>query len=201
MKKLSIICTCLLGFVFLTGCSEEYPQELEVYSFDTAVIQYQITGAAEGEETLYMRGDQKAIHRYVVMGDTEKRTLELDLGSEKYIADLVKMTAVKVDDADYDKLRKMNSEEQEKYLVRKELGLKEGIELPEVSGKTRYAGKQCDLYVVPNIGSVCVWNGIILMKEVSLVDFVNKKTVVSVETDVKIPAERFELPAGVIVTN
>lgn len=201
MKKLIPLFAFVLMAITLTGCAEEYPQNLEVYSFDTAVIQFQIEGAAEGEETMYIRGDQKALHRYVTLGDTEKRTLELSLGSEKYIADLVKMTAIKVEDTDYQELQGMSPEKQEEYMVRKELGLKEGVELPEPSGKATYGGEECDVYIIPNIGTACVWNGIVLMKEVSLVDVTNRKTAVSVETGVEIPAGRFDLPAGVIVTN
>lgn len=200
MKKL-LVSGIVLGLIISAGCAREYPKKLKVHTFDTALIQYQITGAAEGEEALYIRGDQKALHRYVTINDQERRTLELDLGPEKYNANLIKMTAVRSENPDYAKLQQMSAEEQEKHILRRELGLKEGVELPEPTSKTTYAGKQCDLYNIPNIGSACIWEGVVLMKEVILLDTVNVKTAISVETDIQIPAERFDLPVGVIVTN
>lgn len=51
------------------------------------------------------------------------------------------------------------------------------------------------------MGSACIWNGIVLQKEVTLAGITNKTTAVNISVDVDIPAERFELPDNVIVTN
>ena len=200
MKKLTTLCA-LVGMIFVAGCTDTYPQDLQVYSFDTAIIQYELSGNAEGEETLYIRGDQKALHRFVTRAGVEENMFELDLGEEMYIADLQKMTAVKSNNAEYEKLKSMTPEEQGEYLVKQELGLKDNVDLGEPLSQKMVAGKKCDLYQVPNIGTACVWDGIVLEKEVQILDKTSKKVAVSVETNVEIPSERFELPEGVIKTN
>lgn len=200
MKKLTSFLV-LISLFALSGCGDSYPQKLSVYSFDTAIIQYEISGISDGDETVYMRGDQKSSHRFVTTSGQEENTLQLDLGSERYVADLNKMTATKVKNQDYETLISLSKEDQEKYLVRKALGLKEGVEVPEPLTTSMVAGKTCKLYEVPNIGIACLWEGIVLKKEISMLGNSSIKTAVSVETDVEISKDRFELPAGVILTN
>jgi hypothetical protein len=200
MKKLAIILV-LVGLFALTGCADSYPQKLSVYSFDTAIIQYHISGISEGDETVYIRGDQKATHRYVLNPDGEENTLQIDLGSERYHADLNKMTAVKVENDDYGKLLAMSKEDQEKHLIRKELGLKESVEVPDPETTSVIAGQVCDVYEIPNLGTACIWDGIVLKKEISMFGAVSSKVAVSVDTNVEISKDNFELPAGVILTN
>lgn len=200
MKKLISLCA-LVGVIFVAGCTDTYPQNLQVYSFDTAIIQYDLSGNAEGEETLYIRGDQTALHRFVTRAGVEENVFELDLGDEMYIADLQKMTAVKSRNEDYENLKSMSKEDQEAYLIKKELGLKDSVKLGEPLSQKTVAGQTCDVYQVPNIGTACVWEGIVLEKEIKILDTISKKVAVSVETNVEIPSERFELPEGVIKTN
>lgn len=192
----------LLSTLILLGCGESYPKNISVYSFDTAIVKYEIKGASNGEETVYIRGDQRAIHRYVEHVDgTVENKLELRLGGEDIVADLDKMTAIKVKNEDYEELSKMSKEEQSDYLIRKELGLKDGAEVPEPLMASTVAGQTCDNYEVPNIGVACIWNGIVLNKEISMLGIVNNKTAVNVQTDIEITNDVFELPAGVILKN
>ncbi|MFC1655746.1 hypothetical protein ACFL3C_02660 [Patescibacteria group bacterium] len=200
MKKLASVFV-LLSLFALSGCGDSYPQELSVYSFDTAIIQYEIGGISQGDETVYMRGDQKSSHRFVTTGAQEENTLQLDLGNDRYVADLNKMTATKVKNNDYEKLISMSKEEQEKYLVRKALGLKDSVEVPEPLTTAMVAGQKCKLYEIENIGVACIWEGVVLKKEISILGNSSTKTAVSAEVNVDIAKERFELPAGVILTN
>jgi hypothetical protein len=204
MKKSSLI---LVGFALLTafilpGCDNNtVPGKLTFLPFNTATIKYEISGSLSGEETLYIRKDQTASHKYVTQNDAEESTLELSLGSEKYLANLIKMTAIKVKNEEYDKLVKMSKEEQLKQNIRYALGLKDSDEVPAPSGTKKVAGETCDVYVIENVGTACLWNGLVLEKKISILGVENNKKAVSIEIDKEIPKDRFELPAGVIVTN
>ncbi len=205
MKKI----ISFIGFLTLAGATllfvgcdgESYPNKLSVYPFETAVIQYELSGNTEGDQSLFIRGDEKAVSTFVTTPDKESRTFELYLGSTKYIANLDKMTAVKAPNTQYTDMLELDPEEQEAYLIKKSLGLKESAELPEPVITSTVAGHECEVYEIPNVGSACIWNGIVLQKEVTLAGITNKATAVNVSVDVDIPSERFELPAGVIVTN
>ena len=194
MKK-TIAIFALVAAVMLVGCGKSYPSEIAVYKFDSAVIQYEYSGSVEGDATLYVRGDQKAMFKS--LGDSN--TLEIDLGDKGYEADLDKGTAVEVANPEYGKLKEMSMGEQEIYLVKKALGLKEGAEDPIASLKKVIAGKTCNVYAISNIGSACIWNGIVLEKEVTIQDVTNRQVAVSVQTDVEVGDSRFELPASVIL--
>lgn len=202
-KTLSLIAitTFVVSTLLLTGCGDSYPSELSVYPFKTVVIQYELSGGTEGDQSLFIRGDQKALHKFITTAGQESNSFELYLGENKYFANLDKMTAVKTIDANYNKMLSLSAEEQEEYLIKKSLGLKESAQLPDPVTTSTVAGQKCDVYEVPNVGTACIWNGIVLQKEITLAGITNKTVAVSVQVDVEIPAERFELPAGVIVTN
>jgi len=196
MKKLFALLT--LSIIALTGCGD-YPNELAVYDFDTAVVQYELTGQTTGDATLYMRGDQKALYKTVVVTDKAQNTLELDLGDKFYLVDMDKATATEVSNSEYETLKGLSKEEQNKYLAKKALGLKNSAEDPQAVTTKTVAGQKCDLYLVSNIGSACIWNGIVLEKEVNILDVTNQMVATSVKTNVEVQADKFEIPANVIV--
>jgi len=202
MKKTSsliIVTVFAVSTFLLTGCGEAGSSKLSVYPFKTAVIQYELNGGTVGDQTLFIKGDQKALHKFITTVGQESSTFELSLGDEKYIADLDKMTAVKTVDVDYAAMLSMKTEEQKAYLIKKSLGLKESAVLPEPLITSTIAGQQCDVYEIQNVGTACIWNGIVLQNEITLAGVTNKITAVKVDVDTEIPAERFELPDGIIV--
>jgi len=206
MKKFRIVLllTALTGTLILSGCDggkEQIVKKLSVYPFNTAIVNYNLTGTINGSETLYIKGDLTADYLATTDSALNETRLDLNLGSEIYKVDMDKMTAVKVRNEQYDKLLKMSPEDQAKQLVRSALGLKDDAAVPTPAGKKEVAGQTCDFYIMENLGSVCLWNGIVLQKEISMIGITNTKSAVSVEVDVDIAKERFELPAGVIVTN
>ena len=193
MKKFIAL---ILSTVLLTGClPADYPKEIAVYDFNTAVIQYELTGQEEGDMTLYMRGDQKATYKATQTGNT----LELNLGNKAYLVDMDKATAVESSTDFYANLKNLSKEEQNIAIIKKALGLKDSADDPEAVTRKVVAGQSCDVYNIPNIGTACIWNGIVLEKEITMLGLVNKTVAVSVQTNVDIPPERFELPANVIV--
>ena len=143
MKKFGIVICLLINSLVISGCtggSDTTVKKLSVYPFDTAVIKYELAGASQGEETLYIKGDLTSDNKFVAQQGAEESTLELNLGNEMYIADLLKMTAVKVTNDDYAKLTKLSADDQKKEYVKKALGLKESAQVPAPAGKKEIAG-------------------------------------------------------------
>jgi hypothetical protein len=197
MKKFAIPFALLI--LVLAGCTPDYPDDLAIYDFDTVLVQYELSGQTEGDATLYMRGDQKALYKSVRVAGTEKNTLDLDLGDKAYAVDMDKATASELPTTDYEALKGLSAEEQNKYLVKKALGIKNSAEDPQVATTKTVAGQTCDLYIVTNIGTACIWNGIVLEKEVNIADVTNQMVATRVETDISIQPEKFEIPANVIL--
>jgi hypothetical protein len=203
--KLSLLLAISGSALLLGGCADgedAVTKKLSVYSFNTAVVQYELTGTVAGEETLYIKGDYTADHKYATLPDGgEENILDISLGAEIYTADLNRMTAVKSVNSDYEALLKMSAEEQKKFMIKKALGLKESAEVPSPAGTKKIAGYNCDFYLVENVGSVCLWNNVVLEKEISVLGLVNKKTALSILENIDIDKSKFELPAGVILKN
>lgn len=194
-----------LAGLMLGGCTDgqdAITKKLSVYPFNTAVIQYELTGVVNGEETLYIKGDYSAVHKYATLSDgSEENVLDLNLGHESYVADLNKMTAVKAQNNDYGTMLTMSPEDQKKFLIKQSLGLRDNVEVPAPSGTKKVAGYTCDFYLVENVGSLCIWNNVVLEKEIMVLGLVNKKTALSVLENIEIDNTKFELPAGVILKN
>ncbi len=160
MKKtfsLIIVTAIAASGLVLAGCGDSYPSELSVYPFKTVVVQYELSGGTTGDQSLFIRGDQKALHKFVTTPGQEASTFELYLGAEKYIANLDKMTAVKTTDSNYEKMLTLSAEEQEDYLIKKSLGMKDSAELPAPVTTSMVAGQICDVYEVPNVGTAGIW--------------------------------------------
>ncbi|MFC1810011.1 hypothetical protein ACFLZH_00775 [Patescibacteria group bacterium] len=193
MKK---FITLIIALIFFTGClPADYPTEIAVYDFNTAVIQYELTGQEEGDMTVYLRGDQQATYKTTQAGNI----LEINLGDKIYSVDMDKATAVELPTTFYESLKAMSAEDQELAIVKKALGIKDAATDPEAITKKVVAGQQCDVYNIPNIGVACIWNGIVIEKEITMLGLTNKTVAVSIQTNVDIPPERFEVPANVIV--
>lgn len=202
-KKLlsSIIALSITGIVLLTGCDQATPKNIKVYEFDTAIVQYELTGTSEGSETLYIKGDNKSTERFAAQDGAESQTLDLELGAVKYSVNLQNNTVIKLDNEDYEALKNMSKEEQEMFLVKNELGLAQSAENPQKIGEAIVAGQTCNIYNVSNIGTACIWNGIVLQKETTLLGVTNSKIATEVKTNIQIPDERFDLPSGAIIEN
>ena len=86
-------------------------------------------------------------------------------------------------------------------MIRNALGLRGTDEIPAPAGTKTIAGQTCEVYLIETIGSACIWNGIVLEKTVSILGIANDKVAVSVRLNTDIANDRFELPAGIIITN
>jgi hypothetical protein len=200
MKKFASVIVLISLFV-LSGCGETYSGELEVYDFDTLIVQYELNGATQGDETLYIRGDESALYSFVTRVEQEESKLELYLGETKYIANMLKMTAIDGENKDYIAMQDMMKDEQEAYLVRKALGLDMDIDIPASTISKEIAGQMCDIYEVSNIGEACIWKGIVLEKTISMAGVTDTKTATSIEIDAAIDGAKLQLPSNVVLAD
>ena len=198
MKKLASV-ILLISLITLSGCAQTYSNKLAVYDFDTLIVQYELDGDIQGDETLYIRGDESAIYRYITRGEQEEQKLELHLGEKKQIVNMIALTAVEVTDQDYVNMEDLNKEGQENYLIRKDLGLREDVEIPKSTMTKKIAGQTCDVYEVSNVREVCIWKGIILENTTSIAGITNTKTATSIMVNKDIDTAKFQIPSNVVL--
>jgi len=191
----------LISVVVLSGCTGAYSNKLTVYDFDTAVIQYELNGATQGDETLYIRGDESALYSFVTRAEQEENKITLSLENAAYIADMLQMTAIKTTNKDYLAMKDLDKDAQEEYLIRKALGLKADTEIPESASTKEIAGQTCDIYEIANIGEACIWKGIVLEKTISMAGVTDTKTAISIQLNVDIDGAKMQLPSNVTLVN
>lgn len=144
-------------------------------------------GAQEAQETM---------NEMKIMNQTIKiHNLTLTKDGWIYNIDLEKKTGTRHKGSsisasmDYSSL---SGEMAEKYHVKKEAG-------------ETVAGKQCDVYSMNDgknmKGSVASWQGIPMRVDMQMSGMPIKQNVESIETDVAVPADKFEVPADVKITD
>ncbi|MBU1446093.1 hypothetical protein KKD70_02430 [Patescibacteria group bacterium] len=200
MKKI-VSTFVLISLITLNGCAQTYSSKLAVYDFDTAVVQYALNGATQGDETLYIRGDESAVYRFVTRGEQEENKLELYLGETKQIADMLKLTAVEVPNQDYIVMKDLDKDAQAAYLIRKTLGLDANAEIPASTISKEIAGQTCDIYEVANLGEACIWKGIVLEKTISMAGITDTKIATSIQLDVDIDGAKMQMPSNVVLAD
>ncbi len=187
--KLRVFCTVLLTGLVLVGCSVVGPTW--VFPFNSARIEYSLSGDIQGKEVLFIDGEKEARESVVVTEVLGEKIVTqsaiITNGENVFLENSVSGTDLK-ENVHHQKLQELSGEERKEYYLNNVvLG---GLE-PEKIGVETVAGKECNLYKV-NFGSICVWENVVLKKEIDLME--NQMTMVAekIELDVVIPRNTFE---------
>jgi len=163
---------------------------VEELSFSTAIITYKYNGSHVGKETVYIDAVNNKIAQEIetsgyLMGHTvSKREMNIYDGNMFYHINLEKNGGTK--------------EEWRGNCVT--AVFREKMYLDYYSGEGSFLGKVCKIYK-PTSGTVYFWNGIILKEEITNHPFGKElnytREAVRIQLDVKMPAEKFHVPAGI----
>jgi hypothetical protein len=208
-KKLFLI--LFVSTLVIAGCeakqaTTEAEQGVYGFPFNTAKIEYTLTGSAEGTRTLYIKGDKIAnqVNVSEKSGEKEiKRNIKtLELGSEYITINLDDKTAVKTANYAYNELKKLPADARQSQLIKLATGnAYPGATMPVKEGQKNIAGQTCDLYKMSTFGTVCLWNGLPINSEIKIesekVESVSTAT--KIELNVDIPDNVFQIPTDVKV--
>lgn len=205
MKKLTLTALLALSLVALSGCASA-DEKVYPYSFDSAKIEYKITGDIEGSTTVMIKGD-KAVHKTSAInktGETETpiETVLLDLGDTFYQIDLSAKQGQKGPNPVYQELKRLPPEDRMGFLTKLATGqAMNGDEAPESEETKEVAGQTCSLYKIQNIGEICLWNGVPLYSSISIPEagVTNSNTATSIQLNIEIPDSAFNVPEGVTI--
>ncbi len=196
-----IIALAIVTGMFFAGCASETNQKVNPYPFDTAKIEYKLSGNLEGTQTVYIKGDLAAREtqgvRNTENGEENIHDLYLEIGDNRYEIDLNTKKGKKSMNPIYNELKNLTQNEKNDFLVKIATGVAETEGLPTSTGEKEFVGKTCKMYDVSDIGEVCIWNGIPLYYKRNQ----NVTTAVSVETDVSLDDAVFAVPVDVTITD
>jgi len=167
-------------------------------AFDSAIINYEWEGVISGKETVYIEGNKtrSEINTATIIGGaqtTQKRVIIND-GENLYKINTDSSLAFKETSPYKEKLNSLSPEEKQAFRKRLALLLNDSDPLPEPSGEETILDRVCEVYSVTGPNSTCLWEGITLRNEVVIDTGKAKQKAVSLETNVKLPADLFTIP-------
>jgi len=196
----------LLAAVFvISGCAQQGEEKIYPYSFNSAKIDFAMTGNLEGTKTLYITGNRSVIETHAVRkGETEENidTIYIDNGTTVYNVDLNAKTAIQAGNPVYDALKKLPAEKRMNYLVNLATGnTLNATDAPKPGGQKTVAGQTCDLYDLEGLGQTCIWEGIGLYTSIKIPEagIDNSAEATKIELNVEVPDSKFDLPSDVTV--
>jgi hypothetical protein len=205
-----------IPFAFLillaAGCAQNTAQVARVYPypFDSAKIQYLVTGNSSGTRTLYIKGDQVADESHITYKNgnkTEQRdTTTLGLYENSISIDYNSKVASKTQNRLYENLKVLPEKDRTDYIIKLATGNSApGAVMPIPKGQKEVAGQKCDLYDIQNnkqpIGEVCLWGGIPLYSNITDPNIGGTMTATTIGTNIDIPDSIFTIPTDIKIAN
>jgi len=201
MKRLILILFTLSLLVSVTTGVPVAQVLQKKYSFDSAVIHYEIKGGAQnGTEDLYVQGIKTCRVRHVTinaLSQTQKQdTIVIDDGSYVYSIDLNEKIGTKMI-SPRKMLEEMTPEERKKMEETGKVLIKGITGSPENKpvGTEKILGKSCKIYEILGVKS-WQWEGIPLKTEMHMMGK-NTQIATSIKLNTSIPASRFRVPSGI----
>ena len=200
-KILILTLAFMVSSLTMSGCVAT--ETVNTYPFDTAKIEYNLSGNLEGTQKVYIKGDN-AIHETNAVRKENGREvpvnlLYLELGEHLYEINLSTQEGTKARNPIYNELKQLTKEQRTVYLTKLAVNVGEADNLPATKGEGEYAGQKCQIYDVEDMGEICVWSGIPLYSKLSLAggEIENTMTATSIEVNTDIPDNLFAVPLGV----
>jgi hypothetical protein len=212
MRFNKVLIIVAISAIALTGCvsSPAAPSttqqatggKLYPYSFNSAKIDYTLTGNISGTSTRYFKGDNMALESHTTNtakgGDEKSNTKTIYSGHTMYQIDLDNKTAMAANNPDEQDLANIPASQKVATLVSKMVG-PAGNNKP--TGQKTVAGQNCDLYDLSGLGEICLWNGIPLYSKLAAGEFSSETTATNIAINAQIDDNVFQVPADIKITD
>jgi hypothetical protein len=172
---------------------------LKRYQIASAIVEYALSGAQTGTETLYFTGygvrEAKYTRTEIKVGSFTQRTNRATIleGATIYNIDLDQRTGTKIENPLYKKFEGQDATQAGEKMLRDMGGEKTGAE--------SFLGKMCDVWEVKKLGTkMWVWSGIPLKTETTFAGVQNFVAATKLEPNAQIPPAKLAIPADVKIT-
>ncbi len=206
--SLKYIFLITLGFL-LSACSNAPTgNALYSYTFQTAKINYQVSGTSQGTSEVLIKNDKKIIINKIIKTalngtKTNSDTITIQNGPKIYSLNSQTKTGTVLTNPLYKQLQKMSSVDRNKKLLEEAVNTtnQQGTTIPISKKEKKIAGQTCKVYTTTT-GTVCLWENIPLESTTILSNFgINLTTVAtSIKLNQNINDQEFKVPAGYQVT-
>lgn len=188
----------LLLSVFLSGTMMGQDGKYKVFPFKSAIIKYKQEGSTQGihvkyiDEYGYLQADYTKLTTSFMGVDTKEEKVTILKGAEVYDADMITRQGAKHGNPLYQMYSNASSEDLD------QLG-KQGLSMLGYldSGKEEdVLGRSCQIWEGP-MGKLWLWKNLTLKSEVSIMGMKMNEVATSIQIDVSIPVDKFDLPSDI----
>ena len=197
MRRSKIV-LILIILLFITSILSA--QKFRRYDFKSGKVEYALSGAAKGTQTMFfdnygMKEAKFADMTIVMMGMKQKKnTLTIIDGKDTYVINWESGTAVKMKTPLYNMFPKGTDLKNAGEKLMRNMGA-------EKTGTGTVLGKECNIWEIKKAGTkLWIWKSIPLKVEVKMMGIEMNQEATSVETDVNVPAGKFEIPKNIKIT-
>jgi len=186
-----------------TTASEAPAGSFKRYGIESGVIEYTLSGAQNGTQTVYFdkwgAREAKYTDATISFGGTSRKmhTLMLIRNDSVYSVDLDTKTGTAMRNPLLDGTM---SNGKGKDLM--EMGMDMMKQMGgEKVGTEEILGRSCDVWKIKNLGSkACIWNAVPMKTEVDMMGMKQSNVAVKLDENASIPEEKFRVPTDVKLT-
>ncbi len=195
MKFLKLIFLTLFSVTLIISA-----QDFRRYDVKSAKVEYKLSGAAKGTQTLFfdnygMKEAKYAELSLEMMGvKQDKNTLSVIDGKDTYVVDWENGSAVKMPTPLYSMFPKGKDVKNAGDKMMRNMGAVK-------TGTGTVLNKKCDVWEIKKAGTkLWVWKSIPLKVEVNMMGVQMNQEATSVETNITIEPSKFEIPKSIKIS-
>lgn len=180
--------------VCMTGITFGQNQAKGPFKFKSAIIEYRYSGDKTGTAVHYIDdyGLKSAMYTDLSLDGEVTKGWVVSYGDYQYMWDPAKPTqGMKMRNPLMSQISQSSADEIEALTV--ETYEKMGM---QKTGTEKFLGKECDL-LKGTMGKVLIWNGVMMLMDLRMGDYVSHQEATSVKTDVPVDQKYFVIPKNI----
>jgi len=184
----------MIGLVSLTGITYGQNQAKGPFKFKSGIIEYRYTGDKTGTAVHYIDdyGLKTAAYTEITSDGELTKGWVVSSGEYQYMWDPDRPAqGMKMKNPMMTGIQQSSADENEDLNVEtyEKMGMKK-------TGTENFLGRECDL-LQGTMGKVLIWNGVMMLMDLSMGDYVSHQEATSVKTNVPVDAKYFIPPKNI----
>lgn len=185
----------IIGMFCLSVLANGQNQAKGPFKFKSGIIEYRYSGDKTGTAVHYIDdyGLKTAAYTEITSDGELTKSWVVSSGEYQYMWDPAKPTqGMKMKNPLMNQIKQSSSGEIDALTLEtyEKMGMKK-------TGTENFLGRECDL-LQGSMGKVLIWNGVMMLMDLSMGDYVSRQEATSVKPNVPVDAKYFILPKNIV---
>ncbi len=185
----------IIGMFCLSVLANGQNQAKGPFKFKSGIIEYRYSGDKTGTAVHYIDdyGLKTAAYTEITSDGELTKSWVVSSGEYQYMWDPAKPTqGMKMKNPLMNQIKQSSSGEIDALTLEtyRKMGMKK-------TGTENFLGRECDL-LQGTMGKVLIWNGVMMLMDLSMGDYVSRQEATSVKPNVPVDAKYFILPKNIV---